>query len=64
LRDVHWLFTPLAAITLLAFGFVLFSQGMDRVFNPRIRARHSSTTAAETADTEGDVERETTVVET
>jgi len=63
-RSVHWLFTPLAAITLLAFGFVLFSQGMDRVFNPRIRARHSSTTAAETADTEGDVERETTVVET
>ncbi|WP_137290411.1 ABC transporter permease [Natronorubrum halophilum] len=40
----HWLIAPLATITLLSFGLILFSQGTDRMFNPRVRARHSSTT--------------------
>ncbi|MFC4544085.1 ABC transporter permease [Halosolutus amylolyticus] len=43
----HWLIAPLATITLLSFGLILFSQGTDRMFNPRVRARHSSTTSSD-----------------
>jgi peptide/nickel transport system permease protein len=39
----HWLYVPMVAITLLSFGLILFSQGMDQVFNPRLRARHART---------------------
>ncbi|MFB6150657.1 MAG: ABC transporter permease [Haloarculaceae archaeon] len=46
----HWLLVPLLAITGMTFSLVLFGQGMDRVFNPRLRARHSTTTP----DTEED----------
>ncbi|RKD89192.1 ABC transporter permease [Halopiger aswanensis] len=43
----HWLVAPLATITLLSFGLILFSQGTDRMFNPRVRARHASTTGSD-----------------
>lgn len=46
----HWLLTPMIALAGLTFALVLFSQGLDRVFNPRLRARHSKTVA----DDEGD----------
>lgn len=36
-----WLLTPIIAINGIAFGVTLFSQGMDRVFNPRVRARNA-----------------------
>lgn len=39
----HWLLAPMVAITLLTFGLIMFSQGMDRMFNPRVRARHAGT---------------------
>lgn len=39
---VHWLFVPLITIVILSFGLILFSQGTDRIFNPRVRARHVS----------------------
>lgn len=39
----HFLAFPLVTIFLMSFGLVLFSQGMDSVFNVRLRARHSST---------------------
>lgn len=39
---VHWLFVPLVTIVILSFGLILFSQGTDRIFNPRVRARHAS----------------------
>lgn len=39
----HWLLAPLFTIVLLSFGFILFAQGCDRLFNPRVRARHAST---------------------
>lgn len=38
----HWLWFPMLTLLLLSIGLILFSQGMDRVFNPRLRARHSS----------------------
>ncbi|WP_410766318.1 ABC transporter permease [Haloferax sp. DFSO60] len=45
LDAAHWLITPMVTIILLSMGLILFAQGMDRVFNPRVRARHSKTTA-------------------
>lgn len=41
LGSAHWLFLPMGAVVLISFGLILFSQGMDRVFNPRVRARHA-----------------------
>ncbi|MCG1003186.1 MULTISPECIES: ABC transporter permease [Halobacterium] len=38
---VHWLLVPITAIVGLAFGLLLLSQGMDRIFNPRVRTRFS-----------------------
>ncbi len=37
----HWLAVPIVAIVGLAFGLILVSQGMDRLFNPRVRTRFS-----------------------
>ncbi|KYH24469.1 nickel transporter permease NikC [Halalkalicoccus paucihalophilus] len=42
-RAAHWLYPPMLALVLLSFSLVLLSQGLDRVFNPRLRARHSKT---------------------
>lgn len=39
----HWLFAPMILLTVFSFGLILFSQGMDRVFNTKIRARHAKT---------------------
>jgi peptide/nickel transport system permease protein len=46
-NGAHWLLFPMIAISLLTFGMILVSQGMDRVFNPRVRARHAKTTDTE-----------------
>jgi len=37
----HWLLMPMLTIILLALGLTLLAQGADRVFNPRVRARHA-----------------------
>jgi peptide/nickel transport system permease protein len=39
----HWLYVPMVAIIFVSFGLILLSQGMDRLFNARLRARHSKT---------------------
>ncbi|WP_232833686.1 ABC transporter permease [Saliphagus sp. LR7] len=36
----HWLLVPMIAISGIAIGFILLAQSLDRVFNPRARARH------------------------
>lgn len=46
----HWLIVPMVAIVGLSLGLILFAQGMDRLFNPRIRAKHD--TSLESEDTE------------
>ncbi|WP_435102957.1 ABC transporter permease [Halarchaeum sp. P4] len=46
-RAWHWLFFPLVVLSGLNFALILFSQGLDRVFNPRLRARHSNTTGGD-----------------
>ncbi|MFC7142700.1 ABC transporter permease [Halosimplex aquaticum] len=42
-RAGHWMLFPLLAISGMSFSLILFSQGLDRVFNPRLLARHSET---------------------
>ena len=49
-RAGHWLFAPMIMLTVFTMGLILFSQGMDRVFNTKIRARHSKTVADEEND--------------
>lgn len=39
----HLMLFPLLALSGLTFALTLFSQGLDRVFNPRLRARHAKT---------------------
>lgn len=42
-ETAHWLFFPMLAIVLLSLALILLAQGGDRIFNPRIRARHANT---------------------
>ncbi|WP_276256821.1 ABC transporter permease [Halomontanus rarus] len=53
LDAAHWLLAPLITITLLSFGLIMFAQGTDRMFNPRVRAQHTSTS-------DGDADPEST----
>ena len=55
----HWLLVPMGAIIFLSLGLILLAQGMDRLFNPRIRAKHD--TSMET-DEETDEELSTTAM--
>ena len=41
--NVYWLLIPMITIVSLSFGLVLFAQGTEKLFNPRIRARHAET---------------------
>ncbi|AEH39109.1 ABC transporter permease [Halopiger xanaduensis] len=43
LEMVYWLLIPMITIVTLSFGLVLFAQGTEKLFNPRIRARHAET---------------------
>ncbi|XVH30483.1 ABC transporter permease [Haloferacaceae archaeon DSL9] len=42
-QAVHWLLVPMITIIGLSFGLLLLSQALDRVFNPRVRAKHMKT---------------------
>lgn len=46
----NWVLAPIVAIVLLTYGLILFAQGTDRIFNPRIRARHMETETTESKD--------------
>ncbi|WP_227015801.1 ABC transporter permease [Haloarcula sp. JP-L23] len=39
----HWLLLPMLTIIVLGLGLTLLAQGADRIFNPRVRARHAET---------------------
>jgi len=43
----YTLLEPMLAIVILSLGLVLLSQGADRIFNPRVRARRSETIQGE-----------------
>ncbi len=51
---IHWLIMPMLAIFVLSVALILLSQGMDRLFNPRIRARHTNTDGATVAPDDAD----------
>lgn len=40
----HWFILPTLTVLVLSLGLILFGQGLDRIFNPRIRARHAKHT--------------------
>lgn len=48
MEAIHWLLVPMGAIVGLSMGMILLAQSLDRVFNPRVRAKH-----AKTIDTDG-----------
>jgi peptide/nickel transport system permease protein len=53
LNVIHWLIVPMITIVTLSFGLVLFAQGTEKLFNPRIRARHAETVDDETTPNQG-----------
>lgn len=55
LAAAHWLLVPMATITLLSFGLIIFAQGTDRMFNPQVRARHAETVSMEGEEAMEDV---------
>jgi peptide/nickel transport system permease protein len=40
-ETAHWLIIPMVAVVTFSLGLILVSQAADRVFNPRLRARHA-----------------------
>ncbi|WP_049917095.1 ABC transporter permease subunit [Halogeometricum pallidum] len=51
----HWLLAPILFIVTMTYGLQLFAQGTDRLFNPRLRARHAATVSTdETEEDRGD----------
>ncbi|WP_227777865.1 ABC transporter permease [Haladaptatus pallidirubidus] len=46
-QNSHWIIVPMIMVILLSFGLILFAQGTDRIFNPRIIARHTSSAGDE-----------------
>lgn len=56
-RASHWFLVPLVTIMLFSGGLVLFGQGCDRIFNPRIRARHSKTVVTDDEGVGGEYEK-------
>lgn len=55
---LHWLLVPVVAILGISMGLILLGQSLDRVFNPRARARHMKTAGEE--DAEADEESQNT----
>lgn len=57
LELMYYIFVPLITVVLISFGLILLSQGFDRIFNPRIRAKHTKTGSG--AGTTGEREEST-----
>lgn len=49
----HWLIAPMVAVIVLSLGLTLLAQGADRIFNPRVRARHAKTIVDDEGGDEG-----------
>lgn len=47
---VHWVLVPLIFIIGFSIGLILLAQSLDRVFNPRVRARHTQKADIEEED--------------
>jgi peptide/nickel transport system permease protein len=55
---IHWLLISLIFIIGISVSLILLAQSLDRVFNPRVRARHAE--RADLGDEDEQVEREIT----
>ncbi|MEY7848382.1 ABC transporter permease [Natrarchaeobius sp. A-rgal3] len=55
---IHWLLIPMVAIIGISIGLILLGQSLDRVFNPRVRARHEN--GGGEVDPEEDVDTDNT----
>ncbi|MCU4743003.1 ABC transporter permease [Halobacteria archaeon AArc-m2/3/4] len=55
----HWFYAPMVTIVILSLGLLLLGQGLDRIFNPRIRARHAKHTGGGDSDADGEDEEST-----
>ncbi|WP_415383326.1 ABC transporter permease [Halosimplex sp. TS25] len=51
---MYYIIVPLVAIVLISFGLILLSQGFDRIFNPKIRAKHAESGSEAAAVDEGE----------
>jgi len=58
LEGAYLVFIPTMAILLLTLGLILLAQGMDRIFNPRVRTR----LAGESESTEEDADEEPVIM--
>lgn len=61
-KALHWFLVPMVAIIFISIGLVLLGQSLDRVFNPRVRARHEKTAAAE-EEIDGEPEQTSQIVD-
>lgn len=43
MKDIHYLMVPMLVISIFGFGTTFMAQAFDRVFNPRLRAKHAKT---------------------
>lgn len=57
---VHWLLIPMVAIAGISVSTVLLAQSLDRVFNPRVRAKHAKSITE--TDEDGNDGSETTEI--
>ncbi len=53
----YMLIIPMIPIIVLSFGLILFAQGTDRLFNPRVRTRHSGRTKPTDESDDDDITR-------
>lgn len=53
-QNIHYLIVPLLAISLIGVGLILTAQAFDRVFNPRLRAKHAKTIRGGGSDEDDD----------
>jgi len=51
---LHWFIVPMVAIALISVGLILLGQSLDRVFNPRVRARHAERVDTDELEAGGD----------
>lgn len=58
----HWFYAPMVTIVLFSLGLLLLGQGLDRIFNPKIRSRHAKQTRDEGgSDGDGDGDDDSTM---
>lgn len=57
MKDLHYLMVPMFVISFFGFGTTLMAQAFDRVFNPRLRAKHAKTLVGGGEDDEQSADR-------